>query len=151
MVERFERFSFVLSEISRHWHKLTAAEMDRYGLKGSHSVYLLAMRRYPEGVTASQLCDLCGRDKSDVSRTMAILARRGLVTKEGVHQNRYAGEFKLTAEGHAAAEYVGKCAALAVALAGKDLDEVTRTIFYNALESIAGNLRELSVKGLPNP
>ena len=51
-MERFERFSFALSEISRHWHKLTADEMNKYGLKGTHSIYLLTLSRYPEGLTA---------------------------------------------------------------------------------------------------
>ena len=150
MVERFERFSFALSEISRHWHKLTSSEMEKYGLKGTHSVYLLAMCRYPEGITAPQLCEFCGKDKSDVSRMMSIMEKKGLVTKEGVHQSCYGGVFKLTEAGFAAAHQVKERAALAVEIAGKDLDEKSRTVFYYALESIAQNLRELSKKGLPN-
>ena len=72
-MERFERFSFAISEISRYWHKLTAEEMEKYGLKGTHSVYLLTMYRYPDGITATQLCELCSKDKSDVSRMMSIM------------------------------------------------------------------------------
>lgn len=30
MVDRFERFSFAISEISRCWHKLAAEEMEKY-------------------------------------------------------------------------------------------------------------------------
>lgn len=150
MVERFERFSFAISEISRYWHKLTADEMEKYGLKGTHSVYLLAMERYPDGVTAPQLCEECGKDKADVSRMMSIMEKSGLVTKEGVHQNLYRGVFKLTEEGHAAAKYVRERASLAVEIAGKDLTDETRAIFYTALESIAHNLRELSREGLPS-
>ena len=55
MVDRFERFSFAVFEISRYWHKITANEMEKYGLKGPHSVYLTAMYRYPDGITAPQL------------------------------------------------------------------------------------------------
>ena len=33
MVDRFERFSFAISEISRCWHKIAAEEMEAYGLK----------------------------------------------------------------------------------------------------------------------
>lgn len=149
MTERFERFSYAISEISRHWHKLTSDEMEKYGLKGTHSVYLLTMARHPEGMTASQIGELCGRDKSDVSRMMAIMEKNGLVTKEGVHQNLYRGVFKLTEQGHAAADYVKRRATLAVDIAGRDLSEENRTIFYAALESIAANLRILSKEGLP--
>lgn len=149
MVKRFERFSFAISEISKHWHKLTADEMEKCGLKGTHSVYLLTMLSYPEGVTATQMCELCGRDKSDVSRMMSIMEKKGLVTKEGIHQNLYRGVFKLTKEGKEAAEHVRRRVSLAVELAGKDLDDEKRAIFYEALESIASNLRELSKEGLP--
>lgn len=149
MVDRFERFTYTIFEISRHWHKLTADEMEKYGLKGTHSVYLLAMYRYPGGVTAPQLCELCGKDKSDVSRMMGIMEKKGLVKKEGVHQNRYGGVFTLTVEGMEAAEHVRRRASLAVELAGKNLTDENRAVFYEALESIASNLREISKEGLP--
>ena len=65
MVDRFEQFSLAIMEISRHWHKMAADEMENHGLKGSHAVYLLTMYRYPEGITAPRLCEICGKDKSD--------------------------------------------------------------------------------------
>jgi len=149
MVARFERFSLAISEISRYWHKLTAEEMEKYGLKGTHSVYLLSMLRCPEGITAPQLGELCGKDKADVSRMMAIMEKKGLVTKEGIHQKRYGGTFRLTQEGVAAAQQVCQRASLAVEIAGKDLSEENRAIFYDALESITANLRTLSKEGIP--
>lgn len=149
MVDRFEKFSFAISEISRYWHKLAADEMEKYGLKGPHSVYLTTLYRYPEGITAPQICQLCGKDKSDVSRMMSIMEKKGLVKKEGIHQKLYRGVFKLTDEGNAAAEHVCRRASLAVELAGKELTDEKRTILYEALESIASNLRELSKGGLP--
>ena len=149
MVERFERFSFLISEVSRNWHKITSDEMEKYGLKGTHSVYLITMRRYPEGVTAPQLCELCGKDKSDVSRMMSIMEKKGLVKKEGIHQNLYRGVFKLTEEGMKAAEHVVKRANLAVELAGRELSDETRAVFYEAFEAISTNLRQISKDGLP--
>ncbi len=149
MIERFERFSLAISEISKCWHRLTADEMDKYGLKGTHSVYLLTMSRYPDGVTAPELCELCGKDKADVSRMMSIMEKKGLVTKEGIHQNLYRGVFKLTEAGKEAAEFVSRRAALAVELAGKDLSDDSRKIFYEALGSIANNLKGLCQNGIP--
>lgn len=149
MVERFERFSFALTEISRYWHKLANDEMEKLGLKGTHSVYLMSLHRFPEGLTAPKLCELCGKDKSDASRMMAIMEKQGLVVKEGIHQNRYRGVFKLTDSGKKAAEQLKDRVALAVELAGKDLTEENRVIFYEALESITNNLRDLSRDGLP--
>lgn len=151
MIDRFERFSFAISEISRHWHKLATEEMEPYGLKGPHCVYLLAMIHQPDGITAPQLCASCGKDKSDVSRMMALMEKKGLVVKESIHQNRYGGVFKLTPEGRRAAEHVQQRVSLAVELAGKDLTPENRVIFYESLESINSNLRTLSENGLPQP
>lgn len=149
MVERFERFSFAISEISKHWHKIAGEEMAKYGLKGPHATYLLTISHYEDGITGPQICELCGKDKADVSRMMSIMEKKGLVTKESVHQNMYRGVFKLTEEGKEATEHVRQRASLAVELAGKDLSDKKREIFYEALESIVMNLREISKEGLP--
>ena len=150
MIERFERFSVVISEISRHWHRITTTEMEKYELKGAHSVYLAVMLRFPEGITANRICEVCGKDKSDVSRMMSIMEKKGMVIKESVHQNQYKGVYRLTPKGKEAAEYVNERASLAVSLAGKDLSDETRAVLYSALESIEKNLHELSENGLPN-
>lgn len=149
MTERFEKFSFTISEISRYWHKLAADEMEKLGLKGTHSVYLMALIRYPDGLTAPKLCEICSKNKSDVSRMMAIMENKGYVVKQGVNQKFYGGVFKLTDSGKEIAEHLSNRVALAVELAGKDLNDESRDIFYKALESIATNLRSLSEKGLP--
>ena len=149
MQDRFSRFSYAITEISRHWHKITADEMGKYGLKGTHSIYLLTLQQHPQGLTAPQLCELCDRDKADVSRMIAIMEEKGLVCKECAGNSKYRGIFRLTESGLAAAEQVRERADLAVALAGKDLTAENRQIFYASLESILQNLRQLSKDGLP--
>lgn len=149
MIERFERFSFEIAAISRHWYKIAAEELEKYDLKGPHATYLTTMQRHPEGLTGPQLCDLCDKDKSDVSRTMATMEKKGLVKKEGGYQNRYRGKYKLTDDGKTAAKHVCERATLAVELAGKELTEEQRETFYEALEVISSNLRKISKEGLP--
>ena len=149
MLERFARFSLAINEIYRYWHQLTADEMADYGLKGPHCTYLMSISNHPNGLTATQLGEMCGKDKADVSRTMAYLEEKGMVTKEGYNQNLYRGVYKLTDEGKAAADYVCRRASLAVELAGKELTEENRAIFYDSLESITVNLRNLCKEGLP--
>lgn len=149
MLERFERFLTAISEIDRYWHKIAGYEMQPYGLKGPHAAYLVAIHRHPEGLTAGQLCERCGRDKADVSRTMTLLEKKGLVLKEEVGASLYRGVFRLTEAGQAAAAQVCERASLAVELAGRDLTDESRAAFYTALESIVVNLRTLSEEGLP--
>ena len=146
MVDRFERFSLAISEINRYWHRLTTQEMEPYGLKGAHCMYLLALARHPEGITAPRLCEACDKDKADVSRTMALLEQKGMAAREGTH---YRALYRLTEPGMAAAEHVKKRAAVAVEIAGSDLTDENRTAFYDALESITARLRKLNEEGLP--
>lgn len=149
MISRFERFSFAMFEITRYWHKITADEMDRYGLKGQHSVYLITLYRHPEGITASKLSELCSKDKSDVSRMMSIMEEKGLVWKDTSGGSKYRARLYLTELGTAAAEQVAKRAQLAVDLAGGWMSEESRRVFYDTLEHISSNLQSISEGGLP--
>lgn len=149
MVERFEKFTFYIFEITRYWHKLAGDEMAKYGLKGPHATYLTILYKFEDGITAPQLCEICGKDKADVSRMMSIMEKKGLVIKESVSKNKYRGLLKLTDEGKVAAQHVKERVALAVDLSGKGLSEEDRATFYQALEMIASNMKMLSEEGLP--
>ena len=149
MLDRFERFSFAISEISHCWRKLASDELAKYGLKSPHATYLTTMYKYPDGITVPKLCEVSGKDKSDASRMIAILEEKGLACKKDVGGSLYRGLWILTEEGKNAAEQVSLRASKAVELAGKDLDEETRNIFYKALESITSNLTILSKEGIP--
>lgn len=149
MIDRFERFLHSISEINRFWHRIASEEMEKYGLKGAHVVYLTTMYRHPEGITAAQLGELCGRDKADVSRTMSSMEKKGLIRKEIVNQNLYRALLKLTDEGVEAAEHVRNRARLAVERAGDGLTDENRRIFYDSLELITSNLKIICEEGLP--
>ena len=149
MLDRFERFSFAISEISRCWRKLASEELAKYGLKSPHATYLTTMYKYPDGITVPKLCEISGKDKSDASRMIAILEEKGLDCKKDVGGSLYRGLWILTNEGKTAAEQVSIRASKAVELSGKDLDDKTRDVFYKALESITSNLTKLSKEGIP--
>lgn len=148
MIDRFEKFSLAIAEISRCWHKIAAEELAKYSLKSSHVTYLLTLYRYPEELTAPKLAELCDRDKADVSRMLSILEDKGLVTKDGTGTSRYRGRLRLTAEGTAVAQELSQRAERAVELAGQGLTEENRAIFYESLDTITKNLRRISQEGL---
>lgn len=149
MLHRYERFSLAIGEIERCRHKLTADEMEKYGLSSPHAVYLNALYQYEEGITAAKLGELILRDKADVSRIIGQMEKKGLVRKEATGSNMYRARIKLTEEGKEAALHVRERAALAVELAGAGLSEEERETFYYALERITANLQTLSKEGLP--
>ena len=145
MLDRFEKFSYFISEISHHWHKIANDVMNEYGLKGPHSVYFTTLYRCPDGVTATKLGELCSRDKADVSRAVSIMEKKGLVIQEGTN---YRALLKLTKEGENIARQIKSRAEAAVEYGGKGLTDEQRNAFYFAIEVICGNLQELSRKGL---
>ena len=148
MLERFEKFSLAIAEISRFWHKIAGEELAKYGLKSSHITYLLTLYRYPEGLTAPKLAELCGRDKADVSRMLSILESKGLVRKESTGTSRYRGLLLLTDEGKTVASALSERAERAVERAGDGLTDENRAIFYESLDTITNNLRKISQEGL---
>ena len=149
MLDRFARFSLAISEIDRCWHKLAADEMEKYGLNSPHAMYLTTLSRYPEGITAANVSQLCCKNKADVSRMVGILEKKGLVRRESAAGNPYRAKLLLTPAGQEAAMQVQKRAALAVELAGSGMTEQEREIFYRCLEQITANLQNLSREGLP--
>ena len=147
MVDRFERFTYAIVEINRYWHKIAADEMSKYGLKGPFAHYLITLYRYPDGVTSVQLGELCDKNKADVSRALAILEEKGLAVRETQNNSYYRAKIKLTAKGRAAAEQVQQIAERAVGIGGKGLTDEHRQIFYEALERITANLRQITLNG----
>lgn len=149
MLRRFEEFSSAISDIYHCIQKIERDEMDKYGLKGPHAQYLVAMTHCPEGVTAAQLSELCDKDKAAVSRALSELEKRGLVIRELANDTAYRALLKLTDAGSAAARFVCEKATLAVEMAGKGLSEQERVVFYCVLRRIASNLQSIAKDGLP--
>lgn len=148
MVSRFEHFSTAISCIYRYIQKIERIEMENYGLKGPHAQCLLAMRRYPEGITAARLCDVCDKDKAAISRMMTELEEKGMIVRGETGGNRYRMQLKLTALGEEAADHVEQRAKLAVEEASCGMTDEQRTTLYTVLDLIAGNLQTICAEGL---
>jgi len=149
MIDRFEQFVSYVSAIHRDIQKIEREEMVKYGLKGAYAQYLVAMHRYPEGITAAELCEVCGKDKAAVSRALSEMESKGLIVKHCSHDNQYRARLVLTEAGMDAADYVCRKAVAAVQIAGQDLDDETRTILYRSLRGVAAQLQKISEEGIP--
>ncbi|MBQ3192540.1 MAG: winged helix-turn-helix transcriptional regulator [Oscillospiraceae bacterium] len=148
MESRYELFSAAISSMHHDIQKIERMEMAHYGLKGPHAQCLLALRRYPEGLTAARLCEVCEKDKAAISRILTELESAGMVTREQKNGSRYRAALYLTPQGHAAAQAVVEKARLAVELAGTGFNDAEREIFYRVLTIIAGNLHSICREGL---
>lgn len=148
MVSKYELFSLSVSSMYHDIQKIERTEMAKFGLKGPHAQCLLAMSRYPDGITSARLCEACEKDKAAISRTVAELEEGGLVQRKERNGNRYRAALTLTEKGREAAESVNQKAQLAVEQAGEGLDDVQREVFYRVLALIAGNLHTICRDGL---
>lgn len=149
MLDRFEQFAYSISNIYRHIIKIERDEMEKYGLRGSYVQYLITMMRFPEGITSTILSEICDKDKAAISRIVAEMESRGLVTRETNKNNMYRAKLMLTEEGKKAAKFVCERAEKAVTAAGMGLGDDDRKIFYGALAIFEANLRRISRDGIP--
>ena len=148
MITRFEQFSASVACIYRNIQKIERMEMAKYGLKGPHAQALLAMSRFPKGITSGELVKLCDKDKAAISRTVAELEREGMVDRQGKNGNFYRAALMLTQRGREAAEHVAIRAKHAVEAASEGLSEGNRRVLYAALELIASHLQKICDTGL---
>lgn len=149
MISRFEQFNASIYGIYRDILKIERAAMVKHGLKGSYALYLSAIARHPDGLTATQLCEICDKDKAAISRVIGELVQKGLVKRVSVNETLYRAMLKLTDEGQVVADEVAHLAQIAVSKATRGMSEENRRIMYECLGLIASNLRSICKDGLP--
>lgn len=147
---RFEQFSAAIYGIYRDILKIQRNEMTKHNLKGSYALYLTVLRHNPEGLTATQLCEICDKDKAAISRVISELEQKGLVTRVSNRDTFYRAKLKLTESGSRIAEQVDRAAGVAVEMATKGMSEENRKTMYECLGLIAVNLRGICKNGIPN-
>ena len=148
MIERFAQFCASIASIQRSILKIERTEMAKYGLKGPHANCLVAMARYPEGITAARLCDICDKDKAAISRTVSELEDAGMVLRLDPEGKRYRSVLRLSEKGKEIANRVNDMVLLAVAKASEGYDKEKEQVFARVLNLVAGNLQDICRDGL---
>ena len=149
MTTRFEHFSAAIYGIYRDILKIQRDEMTKHNLKGSYALYLTALLHHPDGITATQLCEICDKDKAAISRVISELENKELVTRVSASDTFYRAKLKLTEHGTQIAEQVDRAASIAVEMATRGMSEDHRRIMYECLGLIATNLRDICKNGIP--
>ncbi len=148
MVTRFEQFCTAISGIQRSIQKIERVEMAKYGLKGPHAQCMIAIERFPEGVTAAQLCEICEKDKAAISRTVSELEHAGMLLRYDPDGKRYRSILRLSEKGKEIARRVNELVLVAVSKASEGYDKETQQTFVRVLSLIAGNLHSICREGL---
>lgn len=144
MIDRFENLTSGVTQIYKSIQKIKRCHMDSLGLKGTHVMCLHYLESYPDGLTASDLCDKCKEDKAGISRILADLEKNRLITYEQQKETkRYRAKAILTEEGKKYAKKVTNLIIHATIAGGQGISERERDIFYQVLFQIADNLNQV--------
>lgn len=139
MIDRFQSFVTGITACYKYIQRIKTMEMTEFGLKGTHVMCLFFLHHNPDGLTASQLCQLCAEDKAAISRTLATLQQEGYIYSGS---GRYRTPLRLTDKGLQVARQVDVLIAQWVGFGGNGLTEEDRAAFYRVLEHISQNLRD---------
>ncbi len=146
MIGRFEVFSLGLTQLTSSWNKIATEELKPFGLKGRAAVYMIALYKSEEGLTCTNLSEICHRDKAEASRVISEMEKKGLVERD--EGNGYRARIRLTEDGRKATYELRERIKLAVEKGGNGLSDEEREHFYYALQVIAKNLHQISKEGL---
>ena len=148
MIQRFETFVTAIAQINRSIQRIKNREMAAMGLKGTHVMCVFQLRQHPEGLTTTQLAQLCDEDKAAVSRALAELEAQGLTTAAPTPgPRRYRTPILLTEKGCQVADQVDSRIMEAVRLAAQGYSAQERDNFYRVLLQVAENLQRAEQSG----
>lgn len=143
MRNRFESFAGDIIELNRCLQKIKEQEMKRFGLKAGHTMCLYYLGKHPEGLTASQLTELCKEDKAAISRCLGQLMERELISCRLPENKRsYRTLHFLTEQGQDIVRKMNDRIEYAVFHGGNGLSDGERENFYESLERILRNLTQ---------
>lgn len=139
MQNRFETFTLLISRINRAIQKIKSEEMAEFNLKSSHVSCLYYLYK-ENSLTARDLCEICGEDKANISRSIKYLESNGYLVCESTAGKRYLSALMLTEKGSEVGKHiVGKIDNIlnftSMGVAAED-----RAVMYRSLLLIAENL-----------
>jgi len=139
MIDRFRTFVSGITACYRYIQRIKNMEMTEFDLKGTHVMCIFFLHHNPEGLTATQLCQLCAEDKAAISRSLATLNNRGYTV---AGEKKYRANIRLTEQGLEIAQKLDGLIGQWVGFGGDGLTDEERTVFYRALGKISSNLKD---------
>ena len=141
MIHRFEQLTTGVSQIYKNIQRIKKLEMRSLGLKGTHVMCLYFLYSHSEGLTATDLCNLCKENKAGISRILSDLEERGFIQyAHPQEKKKYRSKAVLTDTGMQQARKVNRLILRATLEGGKDITAGERDIFYRVLFLISDNL-----------
>lgn len=142
MNDRFKTFTVQIANISRSIRKIKSQEMREFDLKSTH-VSILYYLYKKNSLTAKELCDVCEEDKAAVSRSIDFLEKNRYLECSSKTEKRYKSRITLTAKGKDIGKQIVVKIDNILNLASIGLTEENRVVFYQSLNLISENLKQI--------
>lgn len=131
-----------MMKINRSIRKLKTDEMKKWGLK-THHVSCLYYLYKSNGLTATELGDLCIEDKASLSRAIDTLEDEGYLVCNSSTIKRYRSPLELTEKGREVGKSISDRIDSVLMATSDGVSDEDRTIMYSALEKISASLEAL--------
>ena len=147
MISRYSRFTTLISNINRTINHIKAEEMQQFGLKSFHVSCLYYINKFDDGLTATELCNLCEEDKGAISRSIDYLAKEDFVKFDYIDtKKKYRTKIFLTEKGKNVANRLDAITSQAVDIGSEGLSDTDREYLYKCLDIISNNLNKYCEK-----
>lgn len=141
MEDRYIMFSVALDQAAKNLQRLKHIKMEKFGLRAVHVTCLVRLGRAENGLTGTELAEICEVDKSLISRIISDLSSNGYVTYEETDK-KYRKRISLTDSGRVVLDEIRGLMEESVKAVRNDVSEEDVDAFYRTLYLIDRNLRE---------
>ena len=139
--ERYAVFTRTITGLMHCIQKIRGFAVEEFGLKGASMNCLFFLNR-EDGITLSELTDLCLEDKAAVSRSIREMEKGEYVRVISENGKRYRARIFLTDAGKQAAKALDRSVQTAVEEGGRFMPPEVRMLFYKCLTGIYQNLKD---------
>ena len=142
-MERYKTFTVLMASITRSIRRIKSEEMQKWNLKSNHLSCLYYL--YEKGtLTAKELCDICGEDKANISRSIEYLLENGFLEYEADTQKHYNARLTLTEKGAVVGKGIYSRIEEILQMSDDGLSCEQRDTMYMALVMIDRNLQKIN-------
>lgn len=146
MENRYEMFTVLVNKINRSIKKIKNEQMKEYNLKSIHVSCLYYL--YNRGtLTSAELTELCDEDKAAISRSINYLEKNGYINCDSICKKRYKSPLTLTDSGMKIGQIICNKIDKILEQSSHGLNEAELALFYEGLNLINNNLKNISETG----
>ncbi|MBO7250805.1 MAG: hypothetical protein J6V42_05985 [Clostridia bacterium] len=139
--DRFLLFSSCLSEAQKSIARIKQKKMEHYGLASAHAICICQLEEHADGLTKTELSQICMVDKAQISRVISDVVKKGYVAVSAT-SSRYRKKYFLTEYGRKIAGEIRKTILDINSFVSMDIPQEDIDKFYATFNIICENLNK---------